>query len=47
MLAVLCLLCLLCRAPQMYKDDGLSEGDMVALLRAFPDQTLDFYGALR
>ena len=34
-------------APQMYRDDGLSEGDMAALLRAFPGQTLDFFGALR
>ena len=33
--------------PQMYKDDGLSESDMAALLRAFPGQTLDFFGALR
>ncbi|PSC73399.1 ribulose bisphosphate carboxylase oxygenase chloroplastic [Micractinium conductrix] len=32
---------------QMYKDDGLSEHDMLALLRAFPAQTLDFFGALR
>lgn len=24
----------------MYRDDGLSEGDMQALLRAFPNQTL-------
>ncbi|EFN56322.1 hypothetical protein CHLNCDRAFT_144763 [Chlorella variabilis] len=32
---------------QMYKDDGLSESDMAALLRAFPGQTLDFFGALR
>lgn len=31
----------------MYKDDGLSEGDMDALLHAFPNQTLDFFGALR
>ena len=31
----------------MYKDDGLSEHDMLALLRAFPAQTLDFFGALR
>lgn len=31
----------------MYKDDGLSEGDMATLLRAFPGQTLDFFGALR
>ena len=31
----------------MYKDDGLTEGDMAALLRAFPAQTLDFFGALR
>ena len=31
----------------MYKDDGLTEGDMAALLRAFPAQALDFFGALR
>lgn len=32
---------------QMYKDDGLSQGDMEALLDAFPGQSLDFFGALR
>lgn len=32
---------------QMYRDDGLSEGDMATLLRTFPNQTLDFFGALR
>ncbi|KAI3426183.1 hypothetical protein D9Q98_008560 [Chlorella vulgaris] len=32
---------------QMYRDDGLSESDMATLLRAFPNQTLDFFGALR
>lgn len=31
----------------MYRDDGLSERDMAALLAAFPNQTLDFFGALR
>lgn len=31
----------------MYRDDGLSEGDMQALLDAFPNQSLDFFGALR
>jgi hypothetical protein len=33
--------------PQMYRDDGLSVDHMLALLRAFPGQTLDFFGALR
>lgn len=32
---------------QMYKDDGLSSEDMVALLDAFPNQSLDFFGAIR
>lgn len=32
---------------QMYKDDGLGREDMVTLLRTFPNQSLDFYGALR
>eukprot|EP00889_Picochlorum_renovo_P006595 jgi/Picre1/33625/NNA_001105.t1 len=32
---------------QMYKDDGLEKKDMVELLKAFPNQSLDFYGALR
>lgn len=32
---------------QMYKEDGLSMADMRALLAAFPNQSLDFYGALR
>ena len=31
----------------MYRDDGLSTDDMVALLRAFPNQSLDFFGAIR
>lgn len=31
----------------MYRDDGLTVDDMLALLRAFPGQTLDFFGALR
>ena len=32
---------------QMYKDDGLGKEDMVTLLQTFPNQSLDFYGALR
>ena len=32
---------------QMYKDDGLGTEDMVALLRAFPNQSLDFFGSIR
>lgn len=32
---------------QMYKDDGLSYDDMGILLDLFPDQPLDFFGALR
>jgi len=32
---------------QMYKDDGLTKEDMVTLLKTFPNQSLDFYGALR
>jgi len=32
---------------QMYKDDGLSTEDMLRLLQAFPNQPLDFFGALR
>lgn len=36
-----------CVRPQMYKDDGMSEGDMRTLLTTFPNQTLDFFGALR
>jgi len=32
---------------QMYKDDGFSRQDMQVLLRAFPNQSLDFYGAIR
>ena len=31
----------------MYKDDGLKEADMETLLRTFPEQPLDFFGALR
>jgi hypothetical protein len=31
----------------MYKEDGLAPSDMGALLDAFPNQTLDFFGALR
>jgi hypothetical protein len=32
---------------QMYRDDGLSMADMGVLLDAFPEQPLDFFGALR
>lgn len=32
---------------QMYRDDGLSLGDMGTILDTFPDQPLDFYGAMR
>jgi len=32
---------------QMYKDDGLSMDDMKTILNEFPNQSLDFYGALR
>lgn len=32
---------------QMYKDDGFSRQDMEILLKAFPNQSLDFYGAIR
>jgi hypothetical protein len=32
---------------QMYKDDGFNRNDMEVLLRAFPNQSLDFYGAIR
>jgi len=32
---------------QMYKDDGFSWQDMQVLLKAFPNQSLDFYGAIR
>ncbi|KAL4518051.1 hypothetical protein Ndes2526B_g01513 [Nannochloris sp. 'desiccata'] len=32
---------------QMYKDDGFSRQDMQVLLKAFPNQSLDFYGAIR
>ena len=32
---------------QMYKDDGLTREDMRTLLKEFPNQSLDFYGALR
>jgi hypothetical protein len=39
--------CVASNPVQMYKDDGLREDDMVALLRAFPAQPLDFFGALR
>ena len=31
----------------MPQDDGLTPGDMAALLDSFPGQPLDFYGALR
>lgn len=32
---------------QMYKDDGMTEQEMGSLLDAYPNQTLDFFGALR
>jgi hypothetical protein len=32
---------------QMYKDDGFGRQDMQVLLKAFPNQSLDFYGAIR
>ena len=32
---------------QMYKDDGFGRQDMEVLLKAFPNQSLDFYGAIR
>lgn len=32
---------------QMYRDDGLTKEDMEILLKAFPNQSLDFFGALR
>lgn len=32
---------------QMYKDDGITQADLEQLLDAFPDQPLDFYGAIR
>ena len=32
---------------QMYKEDGMTRSDMEALLHEFPNQSLDFYGALR
>jgi len=32
---------------QMYKDDGLNRDDMRTLVDAFPNQSLDFFGALR
>ena len=32
---------------QMYRDDGLTLDDMGALLDLYPNQTLDFYGAIR
>lgn len=32
---------------QMYRDDGVSRADIAALLRRFPKQPLDFFGALR
>jgi ribulose bisphosphate carboxylase small subunit len=31
----------------MFSDDGLSQGDVVKLVEHFPDQAVDFYGALR
>lgn len=32
---------------QMYKEDGLERSDMQALIKVFPNQSLDFFGALR
>ena len=32
---------------QMYKEDGMQYSDMVTLLDVFPNQSLDFFGALR
>eukprot|EP01024_Parvocaulis_polyphysoides_P073597 TRINITY_DN9482_c0_g4_i2.p1 TRINITY_DN9482_c0_g4~~TRINITY_DN9482_c0_g4_i2.p1 ORF type:complete len:437 (-),score=50.92 TRINITY_DN9482_c0_g4_i2:275-1585(-) len=32
---------------QMYKDDGLTRQDMAGLVQAFPEQPLDFFGAIR
>lgn len=32
---------------QMYKEDGLTKEDMATLAKAFPNQSLDFFGALR
>lgn len=32
---------------QMYQDDGLKKEDMLTLVKAFPNQSLDFFGALR
>lgn len=34
-------------AAQMYKDDGLSRGDIESLVATFSNQALDFFGALR
>lgn len=31
----------------MFSEDGLSQGDVVKLVEHFPDQAVDFYGALR
>ena len=31
----------------MFKDDGLTRGEMEALLDAFPNQTMDFFGSMR
>jgi hypothetical protein len=32
---------------QMYKDDNLTMEDIQKLLQAYPNQSLDFYGAMR
>lgn len=32
---------------QMMREDGVSKGDVGAVLDAFPNQSLDFYGAMR
>ncbi|GKE06390.1 hypothetical protein Tco_1398408 [Tanacetum coccineum] len=31
----------------MYEKDGLSKNDVVSIVKEFPNQALDFYGALR
>lgn len=33
--------------PQMFKDDGVEIKDVERVLDAFPNQSLDFYGAIR
>ena len=39
--------CVIDKCSSCVKEDGLSEEDMGLLLDTFPDQPLDFYGALR